>query len=165
MDRHGRRFIAVPSLLIIALSYFALPMTESLVGRVVVATIMGIGNGFGNGVIMTLGADVAPAATRPEFLAAWRLFTTVDIPRSLDRWCCGPHSPTCFFGGGARRGICCWRRGHVSVHPTVCTVAETIDRIRSCQHLSAWTGPPDKERSEEVSITVSDSLAQVVWSD
>jgi hypothetical protein len=34
---------------------------------------MGIGNGFGNGVIMTLGADVAPSATRAEFLAAWRL--------------------------------------------------------------------------------------------
>jgi hypothetical protein len=34
---------------------------------------MGIGNGFGNGVIMTLGADVAPTATRAEFLAAWRL--------------------------------------------------------------------------------------------
>ncbi len=34
---------------------------------------MGIGNGFGNGVIMTLGADVAPPATRAEFLAAWRL--------------------------------------------------------------------------------------------
>jgi hypothetical protein len=34
---------------------------------------MGIGNGLGNGVIMTLGADVAPAATRAEFLAAWRL--------------------------------------------------------------------------------------------
>lgn len=44
-------------------------------GRVVAwfAVIMGIGNGFGNGVIMTLGADVAPAATRAEFLAAWRL--------------------------------------------------------------------------------------------
>jgi hypothetical protein len=34
---------------------------------------MGIGNGFGNGVIMTLGADVAPPAIRAEFLAAWRL--------------------------------------------------------------------------------------------
>ncbi|MEV2224760.1 hypothetical protein AB0E01_33485 [Nocardia vinacea] len=34
---------------------------------------MGIGNGIGNGVIMTIGADIAPAATRAEFLAAWRL--------------------------------------------------------------------------------------------
>lgn len=73
MDRYGRRSIAVPSLLIIAVSYFALPFTVDFWTLVVVAGVMGIGNGFGNGVIMTLGADVAPPATRAEFLAAWRL--------------------------------------------------------------------------------------------
>jgi MFS family permease len=73
MDRYGRRFIAVPSLLIIALSYFLLPLAHDVWTIGAVAVIMGIGNGFGNGVIMTLGADVAPAATRAEFLAAWRL--------------------------------------------------------------------------------------------
>ncbi|MGW0180758.1 MFS transporter, partial [Nocardia sp. NPDC003345] len=73
MDRYGRRFIAVPSLLIIALSYFLLPFSHDVWTIGAVAVIMGIGNGFGNGVIMTLGADVAPAATRAEFLAAWRL--------------------------------------------------------------------------------------------
>ncbi|WP_051162236.1 MFS transporter [Nocardia brevicatena] len=73
MDRYGRRAIAVPSLLIIAVSYFALPFGHDLWSIGVVAVIMGIGNGCGNGVIMTLGADVAPPATRAEFLAAWRL--------------------------------------------------------------------------------------------
>ncbi|MEU4838910.1 MFS transporter [Nocardia testacea] len=73
MDRYGRRFIAVPSLLIIALSYVLLPLAGDVWTIGAVAVIMGIGNGFGNGVIMTLGADVAPAATRAEFLAAWRL--------------------------------------------------------------------------------------------
>jgi MFS family permease len=73
MDRFGRRSIAVPSLLIIAVSYFALPFTDDVWTLVIVAVVMGIGNGFGNGVIMTLGADVAPSATRAEFLAAWRL--------------------------------------------------------------------------------------------
>ncbi|MBF6150528.1 hypothetical protein IU505_35115, partial [Nocardia nova] len=33
----------------------------------------GIGNGIGNGVIMTIGADIAPAVGRAEVLAAWRL--------------------------------------------------------------------------------------------
>lgn len=73
MDRYGRRFIAVPSLLIIALSYFLLPVSHNVWTLGAVAVIMGIGNGFGNGVIMTLGADIAPAATRAQFLAAWRL--------------------------------------------------------------------------------------------
>ncbi|MGU3497269.1 MFS transporter [Mycobacterium sp. C31M] len=77
MDRYGRRAIAVPSLVIIAVSFAALPFTHSLATMAAAAVVMGIGNGFGNGVIMTLGADVAPAATRAEFLAAWRL--THDI--------------------------------------------------------------------------------------
>jgi MFS family permease len=73
MDRYGRRSIAVPSLLVIAVSYVALPFTDDLWTLTAVAVVMGIGNGFGNGEIMTLGVDVAPPATRVEFLAAWRL--------------------------------------------------------------------------------------------
>lgn len=37
------------------------------------ALLLGIGNGMGSGVVMTLGADVAPAADRAAFLGAWRL--------------------------------------------------------------------------------------------
>ncbi|MDV7357098.1 MFS transporter [Rhodococcus oxybenzonivorans] len=73
MDRYGRRFIAVPSLLVIGVSYLALPFSHDLVSIGAVAVLMGIGNGLGNGVIMTLGADIAPPAIRAEFLAAWRL--------------------------------------------------------------------------------------------
>jgi MFS family permease len=73
MDRYGRRSIAVPSLLVIAVSYLTLPLTDDFWSLAVASVVMGIGNGFGNGVIMTLGADLAPSATRAEFLAAWRL--------------------------------------------------------------------------------------------
>lgn len=73
MDRFGRTFVAIPSILLLALSYFLIPFTTSLVWFAVVALILGIGNGFGNGVIMTIGADAAPADGRAEFLAVWRL--------------------------------------------------------------------------------------------
>ncbi|KAA0113596.1 MFS transporter [Mycolicibacterium sp. P9-22] len=73
MDCYGRRALAVPSLLTIAAAFFLLPFTDSFWSITLAAAIMGIGNGLGNGVIMTLGADVAPAGTRAEFLAAWRL--------------------------------------------------------------------------------------------
>ncbi|MDF3337843.1 MFS transporter [Mycolicibacterium septicum] len=73
MDRYGRRAMAVPSLLVIGASLFALPFAAGVIGLTAVAVLMGVGNGLGNGVIMTLGADVAPTATRAEFLAAWRL--------------------------------------------------------------------------------------------
>ncbi|MEU0544949.1 MFS transporter [Nocardia sp. NPDC005978] len=73
MDRYGRRFIAVPSLVILGLGYLAVPFTDTALTLTLAAVVMGVGNGIGNGVIMTIGADVAPAATRAEFLAAWRL--------------------------------------------------------------------------------------------
>ena len=34
---------------------------------------MGLGNGISAGVVMTLGADVAPAESRTQFLGGWRL--------------------------------------------------------------------------------------------
>ncbi|MGW4330719.1 MFS transporter [Nocardia sp. NPDC004573] len=73
MDRYGRRFIAVPSLVILGLGYISVPLTDSALTLSIAAIVMGIGNGIGNGVIMTIGADIAPAAGRAEFLAAWRL--------------------------------------------------------------------------------------------
>ncbi|WP_072804192.1 MFS transporter [Rhodococcoides yunnanense] len=73
MDRFGRTFVAIPSILVLALSYLLIPLTTSILAFTVVAIAMGVGNGFGNGVIMTLGADVAPPSGRAEFLAAWRL--------------------------------------------------------------------------------------------
>ena len=51
----------------------ALPLTHGLVALTVVAMLMGFGNGIGSGILMTLGADVAPRQTRSQFLGVWRL--------------------------------------------------------------------------------------------
>jgi hypothetical protein len=37
------------------------------------ALLMSLANGIGSGVIMVLGADLAPPDKRPEFLASYRL--------------------------------------------------------------------------------------------
>ena len=34
---------------------------------------MGLGNGISAGVVMTLGADAAPAADRAQFMGGWRM--------------------------------------------------------------------------------------------
>ncbi len=73
MDRRGRLWVAVPSMLVLGLSIAALPLTHSLAGLAVVAMVMGLGNGIGSGILMTLGADVAPLRGRSQFLGAWRL--------------------------------------------------------------------------------------------
>jgi MFS family permease len=73
MDRAGRLWIAVPSMLVLGLTQAALPLTQGLASLTVVAMLMGFGNGIGSGVLMTLGADVAPPKTRSQFLGMWRL--------------------------------------------------------------------------------------------
>jgi MFS family permease len=73
MDRAGRLWIAIPSMLVLGLSQAVLPLTHGLVSLTVVAMLMGFGNGIGSGILMTLGADVAPPETRSQFLGVWRL--------------------------------------------------------------------------------------------
>jgi MFS family permease len=73
MDRAGRLWIAVPSMLVLGLTQALLPLTHGLLSLTVVAMLMGFGNGIGSGILMTLGADVAPPETRSQFLGVWRL--------------------------------------------------------------------------------------------
>jgi MFS family permease len=73
MDRRGRLWIAVPSMLVLAVGFVLLPFTSSVATITAVAMLIGLGNGMGSGVLMTLGADVAPAPVRAQFLGIWRL--------------------------------------------------------------------------------------------
>lgn len=73
MDRFGRQAVATPSLALLALAYVLLPWSGSVATLALVAVVLGLGNGLGNGVVMTLGADVTPPHGRASFLASWRL--------------------------------------------------------------------------------------------
>lgn len=75
MDRHGRLAVAVPSMLILGAAMAVLPLTGGVVGLTVVAMVMSFGNGIGSGIVMTLGADVAPPDNRRRFLSMWRLMS------------------------------------------------------------------------------------------
>lgn len=77
MDRFGRVWVAVPTVVVLGLGTLLLPLTSTLAGVAGVAIVMGIGNGLGSGLVMTLGADVSPAAGRAQFLGAWRLLSLV----------------------------------------------------------------------------------------
>ena len=74
MDRLGRKWVAVPSMLVLGLAHLLLPLTHGVASLTSVAILMGIGNGLGAGVIMTLGADASPPIGRAQFLGAFRLF-------------------------------------------------------------------------------------------
>lgn len=76
-DRLGRVFTMVVCLSIFGAGFALLGMAPSAGGLgVVVAavTVMGIGNGLGSGVNMTIGADLSPARGRPTFLGVWAIF-------------------------------------------------------------------------------------------
>jgi MFS family permease len=73
MDRYGRVFVAVPAMLVLGLGFLLLTLTRDPLGVGLVAALMGLGNGISAGVVMTLGADAAPAADRAQFIGGWRL--------------------------------------------------------------------------------------------
>lgn len=73
MDRFGRVFVAVPSMVVLGLGFLLLPLTSGAVTIGAVACLMGLGNGISAGIVMTLGADASPAVGRTQFLGGWRL--------------------------------------------------------------------------------------------
>lgn len=76
MDRHGRLWSAIPGLVGLAVGHIVLAFTHDLPAAVAwftgVAILLGIANGLSSGVILTVGADLAPAANPAPFLGAYR---------------------------------------------------------------------------------------------
>lgn len=79
MDRFGRLWTALPSLVGLAIGHLALAATHDLDDAaawfVALAMVLALANGIGAGILMTLGADLAPRGQPAPFLGAWR-FTT-----------------------------------------------------------------------------------------
>ncbi|KRE93889.1 MFS transporter [Nocardioides sp. Soil774] len=73
MDTRGRMVVAVPVVLSMAVACLLLPLATSALGVALVMALIASGNGLGSGIVMTLGADAAPAEGRSQFLGAWRL--------------------------------------------------------------------------------------------
>lgn len=83
MDQKGRLWVAVPSMITMGLPLLLMPFTQGALTLLLVAAVIGFGNGIGSGMVMTLGADHSPRVGRAHFLGVWRLMS--DIGSS-----CGP---------------------------------------------------------------------------
>ena len=77
MDKKGRKWTAVPSILIMALSFFLLPTAHTFGLVLVVGLLNGLGNGLGSGIVMTLGTDLSPKENAGEFLSIWFLVSAL----------------------------------------------------------------------------------------
>src|SRR6478752_2374097 len=74
MDRYDRAWVAVPSMTALGISLFLVPLAQTTAALLLVGLLMGVGNGMSSGLVMTLGADLAPPGQRPVFLGVWRMF-------------------------------------------------------------------------------------------
>ena len=72
LDHIGRKATLIPCIALMGLMFLLLPITDSFWSFAVVCMLGGLGNGFGTGIFMTLGADFSPSQGRSEFLGVWR---------------------------------------------------------------------------------------------
>jgi MFS family permease len=77
MDRKGRRWAALPCLVLLSIGMVLVPLTSTFTGLLLVGLFLGVANGFGAGINMTLGSDLSPERGRNQFLGLWRLVTDV----------------------------------------------------------------------------------------
>lgn len=78
-DTFGIKRGAVLCLGLFSAGLFMVPFTTGFYGFVAAALIIGIGNGFGAGINMTLSAVLAPDDEVGAFLGVWRLFTDAGV--------------------------------------------------------------------------------------
>lgn len=79
MDRFGRLWAALPAMLLMGAGFIALSFThdtsQAAMWFSMFAGVLGVGNGLSSGILLTLGADVAPKADPAPFLGSWRTLT------------------------------------------------------------------------------------------
>jgi MFS family permease len=79
MDRFGRLWAALPAMVLMGAGFIALAFTHDLpqaaMWFAMFAAVLGVGNGLSSGILLTLGADVAPQPDPAAFLGSWRTLT------------------------------------------------------------------------------------------
>jgi MFS family permease len=79
MDRFGRLWAALPAMLLMGAGFIALAISagsaQPAMWFAMFGAVLGVGNGLSSGILLTLGADVAPPADPAPFLGSWRTLT------------------------------------------------------------------------------------------
>ncbi len=71
MDAFGRLTAIIPAFSLMGVGLLLLSVADSTTAVAVASGVMGIGNGLSAGTMMTIGADLAPADSTSQFLAAF----------------------------------------------------------------------------------------------
>jgi MFS family permease len=79
-DRWGRKWSAVPSMLLYAAGLAWLAFASGFTSLLGAALLLGLANGLGTGVVMIIGADLSRrSAQQGQFLGLWRLIGDIGI--------------------------------------------------------------------------------------
>jgi MFS family permease len=78
-DHLGRRWSAVGCLLVLSAGMALVPLTHTLGPFLLAGVVIGVGNGLGSGINMTLGADFASGSEPGVFLGLWRLVSDLGL--------------------------------------------------------------------------------------
>ena len=74
MDKYGRKWTSVPSIILLSSGFIFLTYANSFTGLMIVGLLLGFANGLGSGAMLTLGSDLSPKNQPGSFLGIWRLF-------------------------------------------------------------------------------------------
>ncbi|CAL4859976.1 hypothetical protein MMM2322_01650 [Microbacterium sp. MM2322] len=79
MDRFGRLWAALPAMVLMGSGFLALSITHdgssAEMWFALFAAVLGVGNGLSSGILLTIGADLAPKDNPAPFLGSWRTLT------------------------------------------------------------------------------------------
>lgn len=79
MDRFGRLWAALPAMALMGSGFLALSVShdvdEPAMWFAMFAAVLGVGNGLSSGILLTIGADLAPKEDPAPFLGSWRTLT------------------------------------------------------------------------------------------
>ncbi|GAA2824913.1 putative MFS family arabinose efflux permease [Leucobacter komagatae] len=80
MDRFGRLWAVIPSMLMMSFAFLMLALTggwdSATAWFIALAAVIGVANGLSSGLLLTLGADLAPKQNPAPFLGSWRTLTS-----------------------------------------------------------------------------------------
>ena len=73
MDRWGRKWVFVPSLIVLGSSLVMIPLAGNFGTLMAIGLWAGVGNGISSGIVFTMGVDFSPPNRTGEFIGVWRL--------------------------------------------------------------------------------------------
>ena len=81
MDKYGRKWTSVPSIILLSLGFIFMTYVDSFNGLMLVGLLLGFANGLGSGAMLTLGSDLSPKKS------TWILFGNMEIVWLVWKFC------------------------------------------------------------------------------